>query len=89
MKSKGVAYVLWFFLGLIGIHRFYCEKYISGVIWLLTFGLFGVGWLIDVLLVPGMVDQANLKLALLGTRQSQNVIVNIQHPVQDRQRDSV
>ena len=38
MKSKGVAYLLWFFLGWAGIHRFYCCKWVSGFIWLLTFG---------------------------------------------------
>lgn len=81
MKSKGVAYVLWFFLGLIGVHRFYCDRWVSGIIWLCTFGLFGIGWLVDLFLIPGMVDHANLKAAVLsGARQSQNVIVNIQHP---------
>lgn len=47
MKSKGVAYLLWFFLGLWGIHRMYCGKWISGFIWLFTFGLFGIGWFLD------------------------------------------
>jgi len=59
MKSKNVAYLLWFFLGYWGIHRFYCRKWISGFIWLFTFGLFGVGWLIDAVLTSKMVDEAN------------------------------
>lgn len=59
MKSKGVAYLLWFFLGLWGIHRMYCGKWISGFIWLFTFGLFGIGWFLDLFLTSGMVDYAN------------------------------
>jgi TM2 domain-containing membrane protein YozV len=59
MKSKNVAYLLWFFLGYWGIHRFYCRKWVSGIIWLFTFGLFGVGWLVDAVLTSKMVDEAN------------------------------
>ncbi|WP_080702388.1 NINE protein [Gilliamella apicola] len=32
MKSKGVAYLLWFFLGMWGAHRMYCGKWITGFI---------------------------------------------------------
>lgn len=59
MRSKGVAYLLWFFLGLWGIHRMYCGKWISGFIWLFTFGLFGFGWFLDLFLTSSMVDYAN------------------------------
>jgi TM2 domain-containing membrane protein YozV len=70
-KSAGVAYLLWFFLGTLGVHRFYLGRKGSGlVILLLTiFGwstaVFGVGilllaimaiWLfVDLFLIPGMV----------------------------------
>jgi TM2 domain-containing membrane protein YozV len=54
-----VAYILWFFLGYLGIHRFYCGRYISGIIWFLTGGLFGIGWIIDIFLIPGMVLDDN------------------------------
>jgi TM2 domain-containing membrane protein YozV len=82
MKSKGVAYLLWFFLGWAGVHRMYCNKWITGLIWLFTGGLFGVGWFIDLFLTSGMVDMANA-LAVGrtgGVSQKQNVVVNIQHP---------
>ena len=79
MRSKGVAYLLWFFLGFAGVHRFYCGKWVTGVIWLLTFGLFGLGWLIDLFLTSGMVDMANaLAMGRAGIRQVQNVVVNVQ-----------
>ena len=48
-----LGYVLWIF-GFIGAHRFYYGKQVSGVIWFLTFGLFFIGWIIDLLLIPGM-----------------------------------
>jgi TM2 domain-containing membrane protein YozV len=61
IKSSGTAYLLWLFalIGLCGIHRFYCRKTISGVIWLLTLGLLGIGQIIDLILIPGMVDKTN------------------------------
>ena len=59
MADVCVAYILWFFFGLLGIHRFYLGRPISGIIWLLTVGVFGIGWLIDICLIPGMVEDYN------------------------------
>ena len=50
---KSIGYVLWIF-GFLGSHRFYYGRPISGTIWFFTLGLLGVGWLIDLLLIPGM-----------------------------------
>jgi TM2 domain-containing membrane protein YozV len=56
--SKVIGYLLWL-VGFTGAHRFYYGKPISGAIWLFTFGLFGIGWLIDVFLIPGMDRKAD------------------------------
>jgi TM2 domain-containing membrane protein YozV len=60
-KSSGTAFVLWLpcLLGVCGLHRFYMGKYVTGTLWLLTFGLFGVGQFIDLFLINGMVRSAN------------------------------
>ncbi|WP_412031930.1 TM2 domain-containing protein [Malacoplasma muris] len=50
-KSRLVAAVLCFFLGCLGIHRFYVGKIGTGVVWLLTLGCFGIGALIDLILI--------------------------------------
>jgi TM2 domain-containing membrane protein YozV len=56
--SVFMGYLLWIF-GFIGAHRFYYGKQVSGVIWFFTLGLFFVGWIIDLLLVPAMSREAD------------------------------
>ncbi len=63
MNSKSTSYLLWLtiLLGLGGLHRLYNGKVFTGFLWLLTGGGFGIGQLIDLLLIPEMVDSYNLK----------------------------
>ena len=63
-KSLGVAYVLWFFLGIIGVHHFYMGKIGRGILWLLTLGLAGIGWLWDLFTLPGQMRQVNAQRAV-------------------------
>ena len=46
-KSQTTAFVLNLFLGFLGVHKFYLGKPLLGVVYLLTWGLFGIGWTID------------------------------------------
>ena len=58
--SKAVGYVLWIF-GFLGAHRFYYGKPVTGTIWFFTLGLLGIGWIIDLFLIPSMDRQADLR----------------------------
>lgn len=55
-----VGYVLWIF-GFTGAHRFYYGKPVTGTLWFFTGGLLGIGWIIDLFLIPGMDKTADKK----------------------------
>ncbi|KPJ98097.1 MAG: hypothetical protein AMJ60_09465 [Desulfobacterales bacterium SG8_35] len=57
---KTIGYILWIF-GFTGSHRFYYGKPLMGTIYFFTFGLLGIGWLIDLFLIPSMDRQADLR----------------------------
>ena len=58
--SKLIGYLLWIF-GFTGSHRFYFGKPITGTIWFFTFGLFLIGWIVDLFLIPSMDRKADFK----------------------------
>jgi TM2 domain-containing membrane protein YozV len=57
-----VGYVLWIF-GFLGAHRFYFGRPVSGTIYLFTFGLLGIGWIIDLFLMPSLERSADWRYA--------------------------
>jgi hypothetical protein len=63
-KNKIVALILAIFLGGLGFHRFYVGKIGTGLLWLFTGGLFGIGWIIDIILIitGGFRDSAGMPL---------------------------
>lgn len=67
MANNGTAYLLWVLsaFGMCGVHRFYLGKPVSGVLYFLTFGFLGIGQIVDLFLIPDMVDNKNLKQKLL------------------------
>lgn len=60
-KSGLAAFVLWLLClgGVCGLHRFYLGRFWTGLLWLFTFGLLGVGQVIDLFLLPGMLRAEN------------------------------
>lgn len=50
-KSRLIALLLCIFVGYLGIHRFYVGKTGTGVLWLLTGGICGIGQLIDLIMI--------------------------------------
>jgi len=63
-KSKITAIILCLFFGFFGVHRFYVGKSGSGILYLFTGGLFGIGWFIDIILLitGGFRDSAGYPL---------------------------
>lgn len=55
--STAIGYLLWIF-GFMGAHRFYFGKTKTGILWFFTLGLLGVGWIIDLFLMPSMDSHA-------------------------------
>lgn len=58
--SVAVGYILWIF-GFFGAHRFYYGKTKTGILYFCTLGLLGVGWIIDLFLIPKMDREADIK----------------------------
>ena len=58
------SYLLWLIclVGFSGIHRLYNGKIGTGLLWLFTWGLFGFGQFIDLLLIPGMAEERTRKI---------------------------
>ena len=58
-SEYSIAWILLFFLGIFGVHRMYLGKWISGLIYLCTLGLFGLGILYDLWTLNDQIDQKN------------------------------
>ena len=80
MYSTGIAYLLWAlsFFGAAGFHRFYLGKIPTGILWLCTGGLAGIGSIYDLITLPGQVREANFRKALFdqGGQAYANININ-------------
>lgn len=76
-KEIGVAYglaIAGYFTPAAGLHRFYLNRPFTGVLWLLTWGLFGVGTLIDLIRMQTMVDQENVAAGYLPVGRNSKLL---------------
>ncbi len=58
-RELWVAYLLWFLLGPVGVHKFYLGKIGMGILYLFTGGIFLIGWIIDLFTLPSQVRAYN------------------------------
>jgi hypothetical protein len=60
--KEGIAYGLWagWLFGFAGLHRLYLGKYGTGFLWLFTWGLLGIGQIIDLITLRRQIEEANL-----------------------------
>lgn len=69
-RELWVAYLLWFFLGFVGVHKFYVNKMGMGILYIFTGGLFVIGWLIDLFTLPSQVRKYNTEVRRMQGRSS-------------------
>jgi TM2 domain-containing membrane protein YozV len=71
VKSRSIAYLLWGlgFVGICGLHRMYLGQYGLGTAMLFTFGLCGVGQLVDVAVIPQATKEVNIKNGVASRKQ--------------------
>lgn len=50
-RNKWIAFFLCLFLGPLGIHKFYEGKVLLGIVYILTAGLFSIGWILDIIIL--------------------------------------
>ena len=61
LTDYSVAWLLLMFLGLLGIHRFYLGKWGTGIIYLISGGLLGIGLLYDLCTLNQQISDLNMK----------------------------
>jgi len=93
-KSVSAAYLLWFFIGFLGAHRFYAGRKGSGfaqlallLIPFLGWAILAGWWIADLFLIPGIIREENMKTIeeIAGPRRPAERLDKPQSPA-DRKR---
>ena len=94
-KQTGVAYLCWClcFVGIAGGQRFYVGKVGSGLLYLFTFGFFGIAQLIDLFTTGEMVDSYNMRKgfvpgAYANPLAHHQIVVNVGEKIKSSFADS-
>lgn len=89
MYKSSVGYALWclFFVGLGGVHRIYLGKYGTGILWLLTAGLFGIGQFVDLFRMRALVRDANVRDGYLPHPRYAHMLPGRQAPAPDAEEE--
>ena len=93
-KSSVIAYILWLFLGIFGVHRFYVGDFFKGILLFFTLGGFIIGWLVDFVFLRKRIEEYNdaLEIELLAkaiedTQTDRNRGANIDNSVYDVRKE--
>ncbi len=80
-KSYVTAYILWLFLGIFGVHRFYVGDFFKGILYFFTLGGFIIGWLADFVLLQKRIEEYNdaLEIELLAKAIEDTQVDRSQH----------
>ena len=76
-KRVTVTYALWVVGGPLGLHHLYLGRDCHALLWMLTFGGFGVGWAREFFCIPAYVGAANQESGGVGRRQPDGVLPSV------------
>ena len=93
-KSSVIAYILWLFLGIFGVHRFYVGDFFKGILLFFSLGGFIIGWLVDFVFLQKRIEEYNdaleiesLAKAIEDTQTDRNRGANIDNSVYDVRKE--
>lgn len=75
-KDKILSFILIFFLGIFGVHKFIKKDNTMGIIYLCTLGLFGIGWLIDLIIAGRDIVKNISKNPENESINNSNIVIN-------------
>lgn len=70
-----VAWILQTFIGYLGIHRMYMGKWVTGILYLLTAGLIGIGWIYDFCTLNTQISERNARLSQSATATEKDLLI--------------